>query len=961
NPQTIEVGSPYVELGASASDNYDGDISGSIVIDASSVNTAVVGSYAVTYDVTDAIGNAAVSATRTVDVVDTTVPVITLSGANPQVIEVGSVYSELGATASDNYDGDISGSIVIDASAVNTVVVGSYAVFYDVTDANGNPGSAIRPVHVVDTTVPIVTLAGANPLTIEVGSTYIELGASASDNYDGDISGSIVIDASAVDTGAVGSNNVFYNVTDTNGNAATTVTRTVNVVDTTLPVITLIGASPQTIEVGSAYSELGASASDNFDGDLSASIVIDASVVDTSAVGSYSVTYDVTDANGNPAATATRTVNVVDSLPPVVSLLGGNPLQLLVGESFLDPGATAIDAHEGDLSSSIVADQSAVSVTAAGTYVVVYSVSDSAGNTATAIRQVVVVVPNSPPIAVDDNVTVNDVGAIGIPAPGVLSNDSDPDGDPLTANLVTGPEFGELVLNPSGSFTYAHDGLGGVDDTFVYRVTDGQGGVDFATVTIRIPVLNSPPEAEDVVLSIDEDARARVAVTDGADPDGDPLEIEIIRQPEVGEASVADDVVVFTPPADWSGDVTIGYSLTDDFGSTSSGSISISVEPVNDPPTAVPDAIVLDNYLTTSLEVLRNDTDIEGDSLSLFSFTQPEHGTVELIDGELRYTPETGWSGEDTFTYTIIDSNGASSTVEVVVEVLPAALSAAIELAGVVGTGLLEIAIPEPTVLARVALDSPRAVRLFAEAVFQSVSALQIPLIVLLIGALWFLVGGTPWMTGLLAKRRHWAVVWVSAEDKLNVYAEPNESSSAVFKLLPNARGIVSLGRPIKDRETGITWLPIEADAGRGWANLANLTEDIDEIEFSADRRPAGLIDRLARLRRRTLGSALYGARGMFVSLNGQAVNVPSKQVADILTNNHGGEAPSLLELFLESWRSGNHELAVDAPPERAQLIPAECKNYHYVSVRAPGSPGWMVFFEYRHGRARIAGLGAEA
>jgi CSLREA domain-containing protein len=122
NPQTIEVGSPYVELGATALDDVDGDVTGDIVIDATAVNTAVLGSYSVTYDVSDAAGNAATTVTRTVDVVDTTVPVITLVGADPQTIEVGSPYVELGATATDNYDGDLTGSIIIDATAVNTAV-----------------------------------------------------------------------------------------------------------------------------------------------------------------------------------------------------------------------------------------------------------------------------------------------------------------------------------------------------------------------------------------------------------------------------------------------------------------------------------------------------------------------------------------------------------------------------------------------------------------------------------------------------------------------------------------------------------------------------------------------------------------------------------------------------------------------------------------------------------------------
>ena len=116
-----------------------------------------MGSYIVTYDVTDSEGNAATQVTRTVDVVDTTAPIITLVGANPQVIEVGSAYVELGATATDNYDGDLTASIVIDASAVDTATVGSYLVTYDVSDSAGNPALAVRTVDVVDTTAPVIS------------------------------------------------------------------------------------------------------------------------------------------------------------------------------------------------------------------------------------------------------------------------------------------------------------------------------------------------------------------------------------------------------------------------------------------------------------------------------------------------------------------------------------------------------------------------------------------------------------------------------------------------------------------------------------------------------------------------------------------------------------------------------------------------------------------------------------
>ncbi|NNC93132.1 MAG: DUF2341 domain-containing protein, partial [Acidimicrobiia bacterium] len=118
------------------------------------------------------------SAAFTCTTSDVTPPVITLVGANPQTVEVATAYSELGATALDDVDGDISGSIVIDASGVNTGVVGSYSVTYNVDDAAGNSAIEVtRTVNVTDTTVPVITLVGANPQTIEVGSPYLELGA----------------------------------------------------------------------------------------------------------------------------------------------------------------------------------------------------------------------------------------------------------------------------------------------------------------------------------------------------------------------------------------------------------------------------------------------------------------------------------------------------------------------------------------------------------------------------------------------------------------------------------------------------------------------------------------------------------------------------------------------------------------------------------------------------------------
>lgn len=230
SPMSIAIGSTFTDPGATASDNVDGNISANIIV-SGSVNTAVAGSYQLTYNVSDAAGNAAIQATRTVNVeVDSVVPVITLIGNATMAVNVGGNFVDPGATASDNVDGDISANITVNGS-VNTAVAGSYQLTYDVSDAAGNAANQVtRTVNVTsDAVAPIITLIGSATMSVNVGGSFVDPGASASDNVDGDITSSIVVSGS-VNTAAIGSYVLNYNVSDTAGNAATQVSRTVNVV-----------------------------------------------------------------------------------------------------------------------------------------------------------------------------------------------------------------------------------------------------------------------------------------------------------------------------------------------------------------------------------------------------------------------------------------------------------------------------------------------------------------------------------------------------------------------------------------------------------------------------------------------------------------------------------------------------------------------------------------------------------
>ena len=201
----------------------------------------------------------------------------------------------------------------------NTVDLGQYTFeFSNVilsSESNENISSEalmIGYVNVIeDTTAPIITLIGENAITLEVGTSYNDAGATALDNNDGDLSANIIV-TGTVDTSTVGMYTITYSATNASENTGSA-TRTVIIVDTILPVITLLGDNPVSIKVGSTYTDAGATASDNYDGDLTSSITT-VNNVNLNTVGTYTVTYNVSDANSNSAQEVTRTVNVVSNL-----------------------------------------------------------------------------------------------------------------------------------------------------------------------------------------------------------------------------------------------------------------------------------------------------------------------------------------------------------------------------------------------------------------------------------------------------------------------------------------------------------------------------------------------------------------------------------------------------------------------------------------------------------------------
>ena len=320
---THEGATEYIDAGATATDSGGNDIS---VTKSGTVNINVVGTYSIMYSATDGNGLQAVQLIRSVNVVDTTAPVITLIGDATVTHEGATVYTDAGATASDTMDGDITDSIVT-TSTVDADAIGTYTVTYNVSDQAGNQATEVtRTVIVEDTTPPVINLIGDASVTHEGATSYTDQGATATDSLDNTITDSIIT-TGVVDINTKGIYTKKYNVTDNAGNAATEVTRTVNVVDTTPPVITInTNIALSTHELGSDFlPKNGVTAIDTMDGNLtsimSAVITDENNVVRTREyvkdnLGTYTITYNVSDNEGNQATEVTRTVIVEDTTPP---------------------------------------------------------------------------------------------------------------------------------------------------------------------------------------------------------------------------------------------------------------------------------------------------------------------------------------------------------------------------------------------------------------------------------------------------------------------------------------------------------------------------------------------------------------------------------------------------------------------------------------------------------------------
>jgi len=259
---------------------------------------------------------------------------------------------------------DPESSVVIDSGCGTQTFTSETTGVTSSCAAHSAGGSSSDSVNLkIDKTAPVISVTGTNPVTIEVHSSYTDADATVTDNLDPSVT---VTSSGSVNKDIVGDYTIYYDAADVAGNHAVQKSRIVHVVDTTNPVILLVGANPQTIEVFHAYTELGATASDNYDGNITGSIVINKTAVDTNTVGSYTVTYDVADSNGNHATQVTRTVNVIKANQTITF---GSLSDKTYGNPDFDVTATATSGLTVEFIASgdcTMADADTVHITGAG-------------------------------------------------------------------------------------------------------------------------------------------------------------------------------------------------------------------------------------------------------------------------------------------------------------------------------------------------------------------------------------------------------------------------------------------------------------------------------------------------------------------------------------------------------------------------------------------------------------------
>ncbi|MFC2078130.1 Ig-like domain-containing protein, partial [Candidatus Bipolaricaulota bacterium] len=409
--------------------------------------------------------------------------------------------------------------------------------------------------------------------------------------------------------------------------------------------------------------------------------------------GPDTLVYEICDTNG-ACDLATVTINVLAVDDPPVAL---DDTSSVAEDSSVEINVVGNDSDpDGDLditSVSVLTDPAHGTVTVdpftgAITYepdpnfngqdTFTYEICDSQGVCDTATVTVNVAPVDDLPVAVPQDLTTPEDTALAI---GLIGSDAD--GDTLTYNILSGPTNGTISgFDPAtGALIYTPNEDYNGPDSFVFEVCDPHPNeCGTATVTIEVLPIDDPPVANDDTTQVSEDGSVVINVPgNDSDPDGnlDLTSVDIVSGPTNGTITI-DPItgeITYEPDENFEGTDTFTYEICDTDGACDTAEVTVTVNPVADPPVAEDDAAVTPEDTPVEIPVVANDTDADSqiDPTTVVILTQPAHGTVSVDPdtGVVTYEPAPNFDGPDTFVYQVCNIEGACDVARVDIVVSP--------------------------------------------------------------------------------------------------------------------------------------------------------------------------------------------------------------------------------------------------------------------------------------------------
>jgi len=308
-----------------------------------------------------------------------------------------------------------------------------------------------------------------------------------------------------------------------------------------------------------------------------------------------------------------------------------------------------------------------------------FTASDKYLNSEAATVTINVTAVNDAPVVVNDDKSTPEDTTLSFPASDLTVNDNAGanEGDQtltVTSVITTPNTHGTVALN-SGQVTYTPALNYNGPASFDYQVCDNGTPAALCgngTVNIMVTSVNDAPVAVNDSAITDEDTPVTIdVIANDTDSDGGTPALNSVGNSTNGSVSIANGKAVFSPALNFNGPGGFSYVVSDGQGGTATGVVTVTINPVNDAPVANADSATTDEDTAITIDVRGNDTDVDGDGLSLTNTTNGAHGTVEAVGGSAVYTPAANYHGADSFTYTVSDGHGGEATATVTVTINP--------------------------------------------------------------------------------------------------------------------------------------------------------------------------------------------------------------------------------------------------------------------------------------------------